>query len=80
MSPAIRGFATVTSVRGQLWKWLGIAGVAGVAATGALVVRAERQRRAYRPDDIRARLHERAASVAESSKERDGDEPEESGS
>jgi hypothetical protein len=43
-------------------KWakvLGIAGVVGVAATGVAVARAERRRRAYTPEDIRARLHAR---------------------
>jgi hypothetical protein len=47
------------------WKLLGLAGLAGVAATGAVLARNERQRRAYTPDDVRARLHERAASLAE---------------
>jgi hypothetical protein len=42
-----------------------VAGLAGVAATGAVLVRNERQRRAYTPDDVRARLHERHASVAD---------------
>ncbi|XRQ13678.1 hypothetical protein ACN3XK_23160 [Actinomadura welshii] len=42
-----------------LWKALGVAGFLGVAATGAVVVRAERRRRAYTPDEIRERLHER---------------------
>ena len=42
------------------WKWVGLAGLAGVAATGVVTVRAERRRRAYTPDEIRARLHERA--------------------
>ncbi len=41
------------------WKWLGLAGVAGVAATGVVVARAERRRRAYTPQDVRTRLHER---------------------
>jgi hypothetical protein len=40
-------------------KVLGIAGLVGVAATGVAVARAERRRRAYTPEDIRARLHER---------------------
>lgn len=53
----------MTSVRSKVWKWLGVAGIAGVAATGALVARSERQRRAYTPDDIRARLHERARKI-----------------
>jgi hypothetical protein len=47
----------------RLWKVLGLAGLAGVAATGAVLARNERQRRAYTPDDVRARLHERAAAL-----------------
>jgi hypothetical protein len=46
------------------WKVVGLAGLAGVAATGVVVARAERQRRAYTPDEIRSRLHERAAETA----------------
>ena len=46
------------------WKLLGLAGLAGVAATGAVLARSERQRRAYTPDDVRARLHQRAAELA----------------
>jgi hypothetical protein len=46
------------------WKLLGLAGLAGVAATGAVLARNERQRRAYSPDDVRARLHERHAALA----------------
>jgi hypothetical protein len=45
-------------------KLLGVAGIAGVAATGVVLVRAERRRRAYTPDEIRARLHERHAEAA----------------
>jgi hypothetical protein len=41
------------------WKALGVAGLVGVAATGAVIARGERQRRAYTPDEIRSRLHER---------------------
>ncbi|MER5268310.1 hypothetical protein ABTZ99_40080 [Actinosynnema sp. NPDC002837] len=41
------------------WKLLGLAGVAGVAATGVVIARAERKRRAYTPDEIRERLHAR---------------------
>jgi hypothetical protein len=43
------------------WKVLGVAGVAGVAATGILIARSERRRRAYTPEEIRTRLHERLA-------------------
>lgn len=48
---------------------VGLAGVAGVAATGAVVARAERRRRAYAPEDVRARLHERIGETAERSHE-----------
>lgn len=47
------------------WKVLGVAGFVGVAATGAVIARAERRRRAYTPDEIRARLHERVAENAD---------------
>jgi len=43
----------------KLWKVVGMAGLAGVAATGVVVARAERRRRHFEPDDVRARLHER---------------------
>jgi len=42
------------------WKVVGLAGLAGVAATGVKVSRDERQRKAYSPDEVRSRLHERA--------------------
>jgi hypothetical protein len=45
------------------WKILGLAGVAGVAATGVIVAREERRRRAYTPEEVRSRLHERYAEV-----------------
>jgi hypothetical protein len=45
----------------SMWKWIGLAGVAGVVAGGAVVVRDQRKRRAYTPDEIRARLHQRLA-------------------
>jgi hypothetical protein len=47
------------------WKVLGLAGFIGVAATGAVIVRAERRRRAYTPEEIRDRLHARFAEAAE---------------
>ncbi|MGK2866521.1 MAG: hypothetical protein ACSLFA_07740 [Mycobacterium sp.] len=42
-----------------IWKWIGLAGVAGVVAGGALVARDQRIRKSYTPDDIRSRLHQR---------------------
>jgi hypothetical protein len=47
----------------RLWKLLGLAGLAGVAATGVVIARGERNRRAYTPDEIRSRLHERVAAL-----------------
>lgn len=46
------------------WKVLGVAGVVGVAATGAVIVRDERRRRSYPPEEIRARLHSRLDEAA----------------
>jgi hypothetical protein len=43
----------------KLWKWLGLAGLAGVAATGVVIARDQRQRTQMTPDDVRARLHAR---------------------
>jgi hypothetical protein len=54
-------------MRVRLWKLIGLAGLAGVAATGVVIAKAERRRRAYTPDEIRARLHERAAAATERS-------------
>ncbi|MFC3990282.1 hypothetical protein [Actinoplanes siamensis] len=48
------------------WKVAGLAGLAGVAATGVVIARAERKRRAYTPDEIRERLHTRVAEAATS--------------
>ncbi len=60
----------------RLWKIIGLAGLAGVAATGTVLAREERRRRAYTPDQVRARLHERAArlgSATTASERPDGD-------
>ncbi|WP_139981514.1 hypothetical protein [Nocardioides litoris] len=47
----------------KVWKWLGVAGVAGVAATGAVVVRDQRRRAQVTPEEVRDRLHERLAAA-----------------
>ncbi|MBF5034056.1 MULTISPECIES: hypothetical protein [Micromonospora] len=52
--------------RMRWWKVLGLAGLAGVAATGVVVARAERRRRAYTPEEIRDRLRERHAKASSS--------------
>ena len=46
-------------------KVLGLAAFAGVAATGAVIARDERRRRAYTPDQVRDRLHTRLAETTE---------------
>jgi hypothetical protein len=43
----------------KLWKALGLAGLAGVAAAGVIITREQRQRTQLAPEEIRARLHER---------------------
>jgi hypothetical protein len=45
----------------RLWKIVGLAGLAGVAATGVAITRAERKRRAYTADEVRERLVARVA-------------------
>ena len=47
----------------SMWKWVGLAGVAGVVAGGVMVARDQRRRNAYTPDDIRQRLHQRLAEA-----------------
>jgi hypothetical protein len=47
------------------WKVAGLAGLAGVAATGVVLARSERRRRAYTPEEIRERLHARVAEVTD---------------
>jgi hypothetical protein len=56
----------------RLWKIVGLAGLAGVAATGAVVARDERKRRAYTPEQVRAKLHERAARPAQAGPDQGG--------
>jgi hypothetical protein len=53
------------------WKVLGLAGLAGVAASGVVIARAERRRRAYTPEEIRQRLLERHAQANDTAKPTD---------
>jgi hypothetical protein len=50
------------------WKILGLAGFAGVAATGIVIARSERQRRSYTPQQVRQRLHDRLAEAPSASR------------
>jgi hypothetical protein len=45
------------------WKLVGLAGAAGVAATGVVVARKRRAHTEYDPGELRARLHERLGEV-----------------
>jgi hypothetical protein len=49
------------------WNTVGLAGLVGVAATGVVIAREERRRRAYTPDEIRERLHARLDASAPAS-------------
>lgn len=53
------------------WKLLGLAGVAGVAATGVVVARKRREHQNMTPDELRDRLHSRLADISPE----DGDSP-----
>ncbi|MDG4840429.1 hypothetical protein O7631_28220 [Micromonospora sp. WMMD967] len=57
--------------RMRWWKVLGLAGLAGVAASGVVIARAERRRRAYTPEEIRQRLLERHAQASDTAKPAD---------
>ena len=47
----------------KLWRLLGVAGLAGVAATGAIIARDQRRRAELTPEQVRERLHQRLASA-----------------
>lgn len=47
----------------KVWKWIGLAGIFGIASGGVIIARQERVRRAYTPDEVRSRLHERLAAA-----------------
>ena len=49
--------------RGRVWKVLGVAGLAGVAATGVVVARDHRRRTQMSPEEVRDRLRERLAAA-----------------
>ncbi len=44
-------------------KMLGLAAFAGVTATGVVIIRDQRRRSAYTPDEVRDRLHARLAET-----------------
>jgi hypothetical protein len=48
----------------KVWKVVGLAGLVGVAATGVVIARGERKRRAYTPEEVRDRLKTRVKETA----------------
>jgi hypothetical protein len=46
------------------WKLVGLAGLAGVGATGVVFARKRRAQHDYQPDELRERLHRRLAEVS----------------
>lgn len=47
------------------WKLIGLAGLAGVAATGVVVARRRRAHQDLDPEELRSRLHRRLAEARE---------------
>ncbi|MGH2822404.1 MAG: hypothetical protein ACRDLY_05145 [Thermoleophilaceae bacterium] len=47
------------------WKLIGVAGLAGVTATGVVLARKRRAHHDYGPDELRERLHRRLAEIGE---------------
>ena len=45
------------------WKLVGLAGLAGVAATGVVVARKRRAHQEYDPDELREKLRARLAEA-----------------
>jgi len=66
LAPALVGGASKHPLRAAKrppWKLLGLAGIAGVAATGVVVARSRRAHRDLPPDELRERLHRRLAEA-----------------
>ena len=53
-----------------MWKLLGVAGLAGVAATGVVVARDQRRRQQLTPEQVRERLLARHAALGSAPQER----------
>jgi hypothetical protein len=45
------------------WKLIGLAGLAGVAASGVVIARRRREQHEYDPTELRDRLHDRLAQA-----------------
>jgi hypothetical protein len=60
---APRGKGRRRAIGRPSWKLVGLAGAAGVAATGVVVARNRRAHRDLPPDELREQLHRRLAEV-----------------
>jgi hypothetical protein len=49
----------------KLWRLLGVAGLAGVAATGVILARDQRKRAQLTPEEVRDRLQARLEEARE---------------
>lgn len=58
-----RSSGVLGAVKRPSWKVVGLAGVAGVAATGVVVARNRRAQAPLEPDELRERLRGRLAEV-----------------
>jgi hypothetical protein len=55
----------------KVWKVVGLAGLVGVAATGVVLARSERKRRAYAPNEVRDRVKLHLVEASEDAPSRD---------
>ncbi|MEA2277379.1 MAG: hypothetical protein QOC78_2339 [Solirubrobacteraceae bacterium] len=55
------------------WKLIGVAGLAGVAATGVVVARRRRTHHDLAPGELRERLHRRLAEARDAGARREAD-------
>jgi hypothetical protein len=56
----------------KIWKALGLAGLAGVAATGVIIARDQRKRSDLTPAEIKDRLHQRLGAEVSGEQPPDG--------
>jgi hypothetical protein len=63
LSASKRRSVRLPAIRRPSWKLVGLAGIAGVAATGVVVARNRRAHSDLPPEELRDRLRDRLAAV-----------------